>query len=180
MGETSKARGRRERDGFFEAFIQGRGLDIGPESDPLTPDCEQWDTDRGDGTYLIDVENSTYDWVYSSHCLEHLEAPEYAIQNWWRVLKRGGYLIIMVPHRDLFEKKLLLPSRVGDNHKSFFMPQYDEAPDTKGLMQLINANLTNFELVYMKICDEGYDAGENADDPNIKGEYSIEVVLKKL
>ncbi len=47
--------------------------------------------------------------------------PKVALKNWWRVLKPGGYLIIYLPHRDLYEKKKNLPSRFNTNHTHFFL-----------------------------------------------------------
>jgi len=56
---------------------------------------------------LKGVADETYDFVYSSHTIEHLPDPSEDIKNWFRVLKPDGYLIIYFPHRDLYEKKQL-------------------------------------------------------------------------
>ncbi len=72
--ETAKSAPRREREGFYKKYLTGRGIDIGHGGNPITPDCDGWEIDRGDATKLADIPNNVHDWVYSSHLLEHLEA----------------------------------------------------------------------------------------------------------
>jgi SAM-dependent methyltransferase len=118
-----------------------------------------------------------FDFVHSSHTLEHMINPEISLRNWWRVLKRGGYLILYVPHRNLYEKKTTLPSRWNTDHKHFFLLDKDEEPCTIGIVPLIKRSISEFEIVYAKECSEGH----TITNPQIhsNGEYSIEVVVKK-
>jgi len=176
--ETSKAKTRRIKEGFFEKYTQGRGLDIGYGGDLISPNAAGYDFEHGDAQYLNELKDGQYDFVYSSHTLEHLPDPALALKNWYRVLKKGGYLILYIPHRDLYEKKKTLPSRYNPNHTNFFLVERDEAPDTVGIVPLIERTLKNYELIYAKECSEGH----TITDPEIHsdGEYSIEVVLKKL
>jgi SAM-dependent methyltransferase len=175
--ETEKARPRREREGFFQAYCQGRGLDVGYGGDLLAPNCEGWDVEHGDAQYLRGAEDNSFDFVYSSHTLEHMVDPAVALRNWWRVIKPGGYLILYIPHRDLYEKKRTLPSRFNADHKHFFLVDRDDPPDTLGIVPLIARTLSNFDLVYAKECSEGHTVRE----PRLHsdGEFSIEVVLHK-
>lgn len=46
------------------------------------------------------IEDSTYDFVLSSHCIEHLANPLRGITEWVRVLKSGGILTLIIPHKD--------------------------------------------------------------------------------
>jgi SAM-dependent methyltransferase len=46
------------------------------------------------------IENSSYDFILSSHCIEHLANPLQGLAEWIRVLKHGGLLILVVPHKD--------------------------------------------------------------------------------
>lgn len=175
--ESSKAKLRRQREGFFEKYCTGKGLDIGYGGDRVVPDCDVWDFEHGDAQYLKGMKNEKYDFVYSSHTLEHMVDAGIALQNWWRVVKKGGYLILYIPHRELYEKKKTLPSRWNADHKHFFLLDKDELPDTKGIIPLIHRSLNNFEIVYAKECSEGH----TITDPEIHsdGEFSIEVVLRK-
>jgi SAM-dependent methyltransferase len=44
--------------------------------------------------------SDTYDFLLSSHTIEHLANPIGALEEWKRVLKVGATLILIVPHRD--------------------------------------------------------------------------------
>jgi SAM-dependent methyltransferase len=46
------------------------------------------------------IPDGTYDFVLSSHMLEHSANPLKAMREWLRVLKPGGTLFIVLPHRD--------------------------------------------------------------------------------
>lgn len=175
--ESSKAKARRQREGFFAAYCTGRGLDIGYGGDLLTPNCTGWDIEHGDAQRLAGLRDDSFDFVYSSHTLEHMVDPISALRNWWRVVKPGGYLILYIPHRDLYEKRETLPSRWNGDHKHFFLLDHESLPDTKDIRRLIDQALTHYELVYAKECSDGH----TITDPEIHsdGEYSIEVVVKK-
>ena len=177
QGETSKAKSRRIKEGFFEKYCQGYGLDIGYGGDVLCLNCKGWDFEHGDAQYMAGVKDSEFDFVYSSHVLEHLHDPASALKNWWRVLKPGGYLILYIPHRDLYEKKATLPSRWNSDHKHFFLLERDDPPDTIGIMPLVQHCLKGLQVVYAKVCDEGH----TMHDPKVHsdGEYSIEAVIMK-
>lgn len=177
-GETSKAYQRRINENFFDLYCRGRGLDIGYGGDPVKPGVDVWDFEHGDAQLLSGVPDSLYDFVYSSHTLEHLNDPGEALINWWRVLKPGGILLLYIPHRDLYEKKKTLPSRFNDNHKHFFIIDNDEAPDTIGLRSLIEKTLNNFEIIYIKTCSYGNTITDPYQHSN--GEYSIEAVIRKV
>ena len=176
--ETYKARNRRTREGFFQKYCNGLGLDIGFGGDLLCDNCQGWDYEHGDAQYLKGIGDEEFDFVYSGHTLEHMVDPAVSLTNWWRVLKKGGYLMIYIPHRDLFEKKETLPSRWNDDHKSYFLLDEDEKPDTIGAVPLIERCLDGCKIIYAKVCDEGF----AVIDPLLhsQGEYSIEVVMRKI
>ncbi|HZW39724.1 MAG TPA: methyltransferase domain-containing protein [Ignavibacteriaceae bacterium] len=176
--ETTKAKSRRMREGFYDKYVQGKGLDIGYGGDKLVDNEDIWDFEHGDAQFLNGVEDNKYDFVYSSHTLEHMVDAEEAIKNWFRVVKPGGYLLLYIPHRDLYEKKKTLPSRFNKDHKHFFLPYNDEAPDTIGIETLIKRVLKNYEIIYIKECKEGFESV--SPEKHGKGEFSIEAVIKKI
>jgi SAM-dependent methyltransferase len=45
-------------------------------------------------------EPSSYDFILSSHCIEHLANPLVGLVEWTRVLKPNGLLVLVVPHKD--------------------------------------------------------------------------------
>ena len=49
---------------------------------------------------LRSIGTSSYDFVCSSHTLEHCANPIRALREWARVLKADGHLFIILPHRD--------------------------------------------------------------------------------
>lgn len=167
--ESSKARARREQAGFFEKYCQGQGIDIGHGGDKLLPQMQGWDFEDGDAEEMEGLADKSFDFVYSSHNLEHLYNVDKALLNWWRILKPGGYLILFLPHRDLFEKRRTLPSAVHD-HRHYFLPESDDLPDTIGVTPMIKRLLPDAEIITCVTCDELNDLGQ---------EYSIEVVVRK-
>ena len=176
-GETARSHDRREREGFFEKYCVGEGLDIGYGADLIVPGCSGWDLQNGDAQYLEGIEDESFDFVYSSHCLEHVWDVRTALINWFRVLKQGGYLIIAIPHRDLYEKKKRLPSRWNGDHKHMFLIGKSEGPDTLDIVEEIRNSIINYDIKYVKTCDEGYIS--ESDMTHSRGEYQIEVVIQK-
>lgn len=187
MAETKKAFNRRIKNGFFEKYINDKKvIDIGvgridtfDGADPLTDWCDTWDKDNGNAENMDGVLDETYDTVYNSHLLEHLNNPILAINNWMRILKSGGYLIICVPHRDLYERKKTLPSNWNADHKFFILPDEEEAPDTKSLKKIITDGCFgyNYEIIEIEV----HDSCTNLDKPNEHGdgEYQIQAIIKK-
>lgn len=59
-----------------------------------------------EGSALNDVFDSSYDFVLSSHNLEHFANPIKALKEWQRVLKPDGALVLLLPHyRDTFDHR---------------------------------------------------------------------------
>jgi SAM-dependent methyltransferase len=180
-GETSKAYRRRLRDGWFETCVRldRPGLDVGCGRDPLCVPFRRYDQIFGDGdvTTLADVPGGLFWTVYASHVLEHVHDPGLALENWYRVLAPGGLLLVSVPHRDLYERRLALPSRWNGDHKTFWLPDGHEPPVTRGLHQTLREAIPQAELISFCVCAEGYfDPGP---DKHAHGEFSIEAVLHK-
>jgi SAM-dependent methyltransferase len=176
-GGTSRARQRRLREKFFETWCRGRGLDIGYGGDPVVAGAQGWDIEHGNAQYLHGLDRESFDFVYSSHTLEHLPNPGVALRNWWAVLKKGGYLILYVPHRDLFEKRRHLPSVNNPKHTYFFLLDHDDPPDTIGLTSFIRRLLPDSRIVKAGVYGDG---ASNADRVTPSpGEDSIEVVVHK-
>lgn len=52
-----------------------------------------------EATNLLEIENESYDFVLSSDCIEHISNPLKAINEWLRILKKEGVLLMVVPHK---------------------------------------------------------------------------------
>jgi len=53
-----------------------------------------------DAAAIRSLPSDTYDFVLSSHNIEHLANPIAAMGEWLRVLRDGSYLVLVVPHKD--------------------------------------------------------------------------------
>ena len=93
-GETTKAHSRRVKEGFFKNYCEGVGLDIGFGSDLVTKNAKGYDFEHGNAQYLKGMKDSSYDFVYSSHTIEHLPDPAEGVKNWFRVLKPGEFIAL--------------------------------------------------------------------------------------
>jgi SAM-dependent methyltransferase len=54
----------------------------------------------GEGGDLAFLDTDSYDAVLSSHVLEHLANPIGALEEWLRVLRPGGHMLIVLPHKE--------------------------------------------------------------------------------
>lgn len=176
--ETNKAHLRRSFENFYYLYTKGNGLDIGykgslKDADPIINSIGI-DTDYPgyDGIILPFSDNSK-DFVYNSHCLEHISNYKDTIKEWFRVIKIGGYLIITVPHQFLYEKKLNLPSRYNEDHKRFYTP----ASLLKEVEESLEPN--TYRIEYLKDCDQYFDYSIPPEQHS-NGEYQIELVIKKI
>lgn len=131
MWEQSKAAKRRFNDGaFLSRYFVGHGVDIGGRPDPLAQyagvfprivSVRTWDIEDGDAQLMQTVADSTYDFVHASHSLEHMVDVHVALENWIRVLKPGGHMVITVPDEDLYEQGKWPSQRNGDHKWTFTM-----------------------------------------------------------
>jgi len=184
-GGTSSAVERRKREGFFDLYTNGYGIDIGAGGDPLlVAGCEcidkMPDKHRCRFKDVESIPDQTCDYIYSSHCLEHIPNPFDALRQWWRKIKYDGHLLLYLPHMDLYERKEDLPSRWNPSHKFYFsMVSYPE-PHIVSAGEIADAlPRKECDVVYIKKCDEGhvYDLGIK-EHPY--AEFSIEIVIKKI
>src|SRR5947208_7058749 len=114
MKELSKSIHRRLRDpNFMRRYFVGNGIDIGGKPDPLflynelfplMGEVRVWDLEDGDAQFMSSLADESVDFVNSSHCLEHLRDPGEGLRNWVRILKPGGFAVVLVPDEDFYEQ----------------------------------------------------------------------------
>lgn len=178
--ESAKAAERRTREGYFSKYLVGCGIDIGCGTDPVTADCAQWDWPQGDATDLVGIQAGAYDWVYSSHCLEHLVCPWRAIRRWWEVLRPNGHMLIVVPDEDLYEQGIW-PSAFNPDHKWTFTIHKSQSwsPVSINLCDMV-ATLSHHRVIWLRLCSDGYDHSPGIwDRTGGPAEAHIEVLLQK-
>jgi len=133
MNESSKSIKLPHRKALLDKYLVGIGLDIGSGPDPLqwpmVGRIDTWDLENGDAQYLCEVKPDTYDFIWSSHCIEHLQDVTVAIGRWSRVVKPGGALFITAPCWKFYEHERW-PSQFNPDHKQrfSFCPMPDTSP----------------------------------------------------
>jgi len=80
-------------------WCQGKGVDVGGGPCPLRG-ARNVDDRPDENAYAISEEDGSLDFVFSSHCLEHLDRPKDVLVECLRVLKPGGILYLYFPHPD--------------------------------------------------------------------------------
>ncbi len=81
--------------GPWKVFAHSIGLDgqaysTGPNQGPnLVMDCQS----------LPIFADGFFDYIFSSHFLEHVEDPQAVLADWWKKIKVGGVLILYLPHK---------------------------------------------------------------------------------
>ncbi|MBU1191305.1 MAG: class I SAM-dependent methyltransferase [Gammaproteobacteria bacterium] len=192
MKECSKSIQRRLADSnFVRRYFVGDGVDIGGKPDPLllykelfplVKSVRTWDWEDGDAQYLQGVSDGAFDFVHSSHCLEHLVDPMEGIRNWLRVVRPGGYLVVTVPDEDLYEQGVF-PSSFNKDHKWTFtiMKQRSWSQHSVNVVDLIGILGDDAELVRLAQLSETYRFELPRYDQTLTpiGECGIEFVIRK-
>lgn len=191
--ETSKANLRRKHDPLFikKVFV-GHGIDIGCGSDSLKPckdfpgilSIQEFEINNGNANYISKWETGEFDFVYSSHCLEHLLDPYRALAEWAKLVKRGGYLCVVVPDEDLFEQGTF-PSRFNRQHIFSYTIEKVRSwsQSSINMADLVKSVLPKWDVLKMSIEDTGYVYSRmkrsGTDQTKEGAETNIEVVLCK-
>jgi SAM-dependent methyltransferase len=192
MKECSKSIARRRYDiNFVTKYFVGAGVDIGGKPDPLSLYTElfpnilsvkTWDWEDGDAQKMASVQNQQYDFVHSSHCLEHLVDPVDGLANWFRTLKKGGYLVVTVPDEDMYEQGVF-PSTFNLDHKWTFTPFKMSSWSDKSISVIELLKTLGIEAEIVKI--EQITAGYRYDLPRFDQtlapvtECAIEFIIRK-
>jgi len=77
------------------------------------------------------VKNDSYDFCFSSHSLEHIANPLKAVKEWVRIIKNGGYIILIVP-----EKSACFDHKRAYSQFSTLLSQYEKNVDEHDLSTL--------------------------------------------
>jgi SAM-dependent methyltransferase len=192
MKEMSKSILRRQRDpNFVTRYFKGAGVDIGGFPDPLSlyteffPLVESlriWDLEDGDAELMQSVENDAFDFVVSSHCLEHLRDPYIGLANWFRILKPGGYLVVTIPEEDLYEQGTW-PSNKNLDHKWSFTVWKERswAPQSVNVLTLLQSLGEKADIRSIGVEDSGYRYSVPNFDQTLTptAESAIEFIVRK-
>lgn len=123
-------------------YLQGKGLDIGCGRWKIKKDAIGVDVVQKPGIDLIiknwDQLNLKYDYVFSSHCLEHISNWEDALSSWVKIIKDDGIIFLYLPNPVVYNR---WSSKYRKAHKHDFT------------LQIIVRKLITLGI---KIIDKGY------------------------
>jgi SAM-dependent methyltransferase len=178
--ESRKTYAKRIQEGFFDKYMQGEGIELAPtgyeeDIETILPTAIPIDLDTpAYNRYELPVSDESQDYIYSSHVLEHIDDYQRAIRAWYRALKVGGHIIIYAPHRDLYEKKLTIPT-------SLHNPDHKRAYTPASLLREIEESLeiNSYRIRLLRDNDDGYDYSLD-EAVHCVGECQIELVIQKI
>lgn len=125
-------------------YCQGKGLDIGAGKWPIQgaiPIDNYGDQNAYD---LDNFEDNSLDYIFSSHCLEHLNSWEDALSLWIKNIKTGGILFLYLPHKSM---KMWSPGGPWARHNHVWIPTVEEISPflLRSGMQILDYNLDKDE-----------------------------------
>ena len=104
-------------------YLRGKGLDLGCGPEKVLDTVNVIGVDNNKDSALFGIEatatnvrcdisdlsmfgSASFDFVFSSHALEHFEYSKVPgmLKDWFRVLKVGGYLVLYLPDEDQYPK----------------------------------------------------------------------------
>ncbi len=95
---------------MVRAYCAGQGVEVGPGDNPYCPPERTVYVDKferaGKGMTVRKIENAwqlpfadnQFDFLLSSHCLEHCPDAIGTLEEWRRVVRPGGRLVLILPH----------------------------------------------------------------------------------
>lgn len=180
-GEPAKTFVSRLTEGFFASFLAGPIIvDIGyqggnTEAVPILPHAIGVDLDYPgyDGTHLPFADASV-DTVFASHVLEHVADYRGVIRDWFRTLPIGGFIVCIVPHQFLYEKRRNLPSRWNGDHKRFYTPASLLCEFEESLA------VNTYRVRHLRDNDLGYLYDRIGPQQHADGCYEIELVIERI
>ncbi|NTW51581.1 MAG: class I SAM-dependent methyltransferase [Chlorobiaceae bacterium] len=198
MYESSKSVFHKLQDSRYATrYLVGNGIDIGAGGDPLVQygelfplmaSCRSWDLPDGDAELMEGIADNSFDFVHSSHCLEHMRNVSNALENWLRILKPNGHLICLVPDEDLYEQGVF-PSTFNADHKHTFtiFKKTSWSNHSINVLALLSNLRQPIEIKKIELLDATYRYGLNTMYGKKRidqtctpiGECAIEIIIRK-
>jgi SAM-dependent methyltransferase len=179
-GEAGRSFAEKLKNGFFSTYMAGEvTIDVGyrgafEDAVPILPHAIGVDLDYPayDGKRLPFPDESI-DTVYSSHMLEHVADARATIRDWHRAVRSRGFIVCVVPHQFLYEKRCSLPSSWNADHKRFYTPG--------SLLREFETSLrpNTYRIRHLRDNDENY-TYEIGPEIHSGGGYEIEIVVQKI
>jgi len=186
MHETNKLNNYRLSKNYNQYF-KGNGIDIGCGSDMLKKqiftsinNIQPYDLNDGDAQLCSNLIDNSFDFVYSSHCLEHMRDANEALNNWIRICKTQGHIIFAIPHEIYYEKGIW-PSRYNNDHKwSFRMEQRTILPKSINIYDFLSSFKDKIDIVSVELLLHNFDFTKFYEDQTLGNSVcQIEIILQK-
>jgi ADP-heptose:LPS heptosyltransferase/SAM-dependent methyltransferase len=162
-------------DGFFEKHISSNFVaDICLDGDarkPFLPFAKKTLISH-EKCVVSGLDRESVDVVVMPAVLEHLANPFKVIRAAMEALRPGGNLIVSVPSRDLYERKLEVPSRWSPGHQRFYT--------VSSLFLEVQAacGINSFRVRYAREFDRGH-SYDSPHEKHARGSYATVVVFEK-
>jgi len=104
-----------------------------------------------DSVDLNGIKDGTYDFILSSHSLEHIANPIKALKEWLRVLKKGGGILLILP-----DQKFTFDNKRPVTEFSHLLMDYEKGATEEDLTHLE-------EILSLHDLSRDEDAGTEAD-----------------
>jgi predicted SAM-dependent methyltransferase len=125
---------------FAKHICVGEGYDIGcMKKEWAFPDSIPIDLSFEDGFHAMNLPKNNVDYIFSSHCLEHIENWVDVLDYWYSTLKVGGVMFLYLPdysqhywrpwnnrkHKNIFSAQILKDYMTDKGYKNIFTSQVD-------------------------------------------------------
>ena len=108
--------------------------------------------------------------------------PKVALQNWLRILKPGGHLIVLVPDEDMYEQGVF-PSTFNPDHKWTFTVSKSKSWSARSLnlMTLLTGLDPSVDIIKLEQITGSFRFGMPRGDQTLSsvGEAAIEFIIRK-
>ena len=125
---------------YAKQVCNGEGYDIGcMKKEWSFPGSIPIDTSFNDGYHATNLPKKNIDYIFSSHCLEHISNWVETMDYWYETLKNGGVLFLYLPdysqvywrpwnnrkHANIFTPQIIEDYMVDKGYKNIFKSSVD-------------------------------------------------------
>ncbi len=116
--------------------------------------------------------DASLDYVFSSHCLEHTREPAKTLREWTRVLRTGGRLILLLPHKDIYPR--VGTPGANPDHKVDMAPE-----DLRRWTERLPLRIEQIDTVRFQLAEDPVAVSEAPRWKHKSLNFSFEVMARK-
>ena len=125
---------------YAKHYCKGIGYDVGcKKKEWAFPNSIPIDLTFPDGHHALNLPIKDVDYIFSSHCLEHIVEWVDVLEYWYEMLKVGGTIFLYLPHYDqeywrpwnnrkhvnIFTSEIIRDWMISKNFKNIFWGERD-------------------------------------------------------